>query len=267
MELMKLAEKEGILRAGLASLPSLVVAYSGGVDSAYLLHVAHEVLGERVHGILADSPSLPRHEHDAAIALASARGWPLKVIVTRELDNPLYVANPLNRCYYCKQELFDRLDAYAQEHHVARLAYGENADDAGEFRPGQMAANELCVLAPLRDAGLTKAEIRELSRRAGLPTADKAAQPCLSSRLPTGHSVTIEALAQIEAGEKLLRESGFRIYRLRHLGETARVQVAPEELPRLSDDTLRQSLAAELNALGFAQVEFDPEGYRGASLR
>lgn len=262
---MTLDEKQQILHTRLAALPSLVVAYSGGVDSTYLLHAAHEALGDRVHGLLADSPSLPRHEHDAAIALATARGWRLHIIATQELQNPLYVANPVNRCYYCKEELFDQLGQYARTHHLARIAYGENADDAHQFRPGQQAAREFDVLAPLRDATLTKAEIRELSRRAGLPTADKPAQPCLSSRLTTGFSVTPAALAQVEAGENLLRAAGFHIYRVRHLGAAARVQVAPAELPRLTEPSLRQSLTTQLLALGFTEVEFDPAGYQAAA--
>lgn len=258
---MTLDEKREQLRASLASLPSLAVAYSGGVDSAYLMHVAHEVLGDRVCAVLADSPSLPRHEHDAAVALAYAQGWTLHRIATHEMDNPQYVANPVNRCYYCKQELFDQLQHYAESHRLARIAYGENADDAHQFRPGQQAAREFEVLAPLRDAGLTKAEIRELSRRAGLPTADKAAQPCLSSRLATGLSVTTTALSQVEAGENLLRAAGFHIYRVRHHGNRARILVSPEELPRLAEPALRSSLTRDLLALGFAEIEFDPAGY------
>lgn len=261
-----LEDKSQALQDRLAALPSLVVAYSGGVDSAFLLHAAHEALGTRAHGVLADSPSLPRHELEAALELAKNRGWSLTVIATNELENPNYAANPVNRCYYCKHELFEQLGRYARDNKVERLAYGENADDMNDIRPGQQAAREFAVLAPLRDAGLTKADVRELSRRAGLPTASKAAQPCLSSRLPYGQVVTREALAQVEAGENLLRSAGFHIFRVRHLGSTARVLVAPTELPRLKDSALRDSLSTQLLALGFAQVEFDPEGYKGASL-
>lgn len=261
-----LAEKEKHLRAQLAALPSLAVAYSGGVDSAYLLYAAHEVLGAKCHGILADSPSLPRHELAAARELAAQRGWPLQIITTTELDDPHYAANPLNRCYYCKHELFDQLTQYAFAHDITHLAYGENADDAHQVRPGQKAAQEFAVLAPLREAGLTKADIRTLSQKAGLPTATKAAQPCLSSRLQHGIAVTRETLAQVEAGEAILRAKGFHIFRVRHLGDRARVQVAPEELPRLQASALQQEIAQKLSALGFAEVEFDPEGYRGASL-
>jgi pyridinium-3,5-biscarboxylic acid mononucleotide sulfurtransferase len=260
-------EKAVALQHGLNLLPSLLVAYSGGVDSAYLMQAAAEVMGPRVRGVMADSPSLPRTEKEEALALAAERGWRVEVLQTHELDNPQYAANPLNRCYFCKHELFQRMEAYARQEKFLALAYGENADDAREFRPGQQAAVEFRILAPLREAGLTKAEIRELSRVAGLPTADKAAQPCLSSRLPTGQPVTRAALAQVEAGEKVLREAGFMIYRLRHLGDRARVQVAPEELVRLQEGRLREALAGRLKSLGFTQVEFDEKPYQGASLR
>jgi uncharacterized protein len=260
-------KKAAELQQGLKSLDSLLVAYSGGVDSAYLMQAAAEAMGTRVRGVMADSPSLPRAEKEEALALATERGWRVEVLQTHELDNPQYAANPLNRCYFCKHELFQKMEAYARGEKFTALAYGENADDAGEFRPGQQAAQEFRILAPLREAGLTKAEIRQLSREAGLPTADKAAQPCLSSRLPTGQPVTREALAQVEAGEKMLREAGFMIYRLRHLGDRARVQVAPEELVRLQKGPLQQALAVRLKSLGFAQVEFDEKPYQGASLR
>lgn len=261
-----LDEKYEKLRAQFAALPSLAVAYSGGVDSAYLMHAAHEVLGAKCHGILADSPSLPRHELAAATALAAERNWSLRIIVTSELEDPRYASNPVNRCYYCKSELFDRLTHYALANDIATLAYGENADDAQQVRPGQKAAKEFAILAPLREAGLTKANVRELSRRAGLPTASKPAQPCLSSRIQHGLPVTSEALAQVEAGENILRSEGFHIFRVRHLGDRARVQVAPRELVRLQEPALQREIARQLEALGFAAVEFDPEGYQGASL-
>jgi uncharacterized protein len=264
---MTAPEKESNLLDFLRSQPSLLVAYSGGVDSAYLLHAAVLALGTRARGVIADSPSLPRRELAEAVELARQRNWPLEVIQTRELDNPAYAANPVNRCYFCKHELFACMEAHARLRGETRLAYGENADDAHDFRPGQEAAREFRVLAPLREARLTKAEIRSLSASAGLPTAGKAAQPCLSSRLPTGQPVTREALRKIEAGENLLRNAGFRIYRLRHLGEKARIQVAPDEKPRLDEPSLRLDLEKELKALGFSSVEFDSEGYRGASLR
>jgi uncharacterized protein len=208
---------------------------------------------------------LPRAELADALALARTHGWHVEVLATQELDNPDYAANPLNRCYYCKHELFDHMHAYARSHRFTALAYGENADDAHEFRPGQQAAQEFQILAPLREAGLTKADVRALARAWNLEVADKPAAPCLSSRLPTGHAVTREALAQIEAGEILIREAGFRIVRLRHHGDWARVQVSPEETPRLL--SVRDTLTPGLLALGFARIEFDEMGYQGASLR
>lgn len=255
------------LEAILQGYPSLLVAYSGGVDSAYLLHAAHQVLGTKVRGVLADSPSLPRHEYTAAVTLAQDRGWPLEVIATNELDDPRYAANPLNRCYYCKHELFQRMETYARQHAFTHLAYGENADDAHELRPGQQAATEFHVLAPLREAGLTKAQIRGLSRLANLPVHDKPAAPCLSSRITTGLPVTREVLAQVERGEEILHQHGFRIARLRHHGSWARVQVSPSEHPRLLTPEMQSTLANALGGLGFTHIEFDPEPYRGASLR
>lgn len=261
--------KAALLRERLRALPALWVAYSGGADSAYLLHEAWETLrplGREVRGVIADSASLPRAELAAALALAESRGWAVDRIETRELDNPDYAANPLNRCYFCKAELFTRMEERARAAGIVHLAYGENADDAGDFRPGRQAADEFRVLSPLREAGLAKTEVRALSHAAGLPTHDKIAMPCLSSRLPTGRPVTRGALAQVEAGEDRLRAAGFRVVRLRHLGETARVQLGPDDLPRL-DDGARGALEKEIAALGFARVEFDPQPYQGAALR
>lgn len=253
------------LATRLREIQSLLVAYSGGVDSAVLLHAATIVLGDHCRAVIADSPSLPRAELADALALAQRHGWRVEVLATQELDNPAYAANPLNRCYYCKHELFDQMHAYARQHGFTALAYGENADDAHEFRPGQQAAQEFQILAPLREADLTKADVRALARDWQLEVADKPAAPCLSSRLPTGHAVTREALAQIEAGEILLRQAGFRIVRLRNQGDWARIQVSPEETPRLL--SLRDQLTPGLLALGFKRLEFDPTGYQGASLR
>lgn len=250
----------------LSRLDSLLVAYSGGVDSAFLMHAAHEALGTRCRGVMADSPSLPRAELEEALALARNRGWNVSVLATHELDNSEYAANPPNRCYFCKQELFDRLTAHARAEGFAAIAYGENKDDMADFRPGRQAAEEFRVLAPLRDVGLTKREIRELSREFGLATADKPAQPCLSSRIPHGLPVTMEALAQIERGESILRQAGFRIFRLRHLGNRGRVQVSPEELDRLHEPAMREKLKDQLQVLGLAEIEFAMEPYGGPSL-
>lgn len=261
--------KAALLRERLRALPALWVAYSGGADSAYLLHEAWETLrplGREVRGVIADSASLPRAELTEALALAESRGWTVDRIETGELDNPAYAANPVNRCYFCKATLFSEMERRARAAGMVHLAYGENADDAGDFRPGRQAADEFRVLSPLREAGLAKAEVRALSRAAGLPTADKVAMPCLSSRLPTGRPVTREALAQVEAGETRLHAAGFRVVRLRHLGETAKVQLGPDDLPRL-DAAAKGTLEREIAALGFARVEFDPQPYQGAALR
>ena len=253
------------LRAQLASHAPLIVAYSGGVDSAYLLAEAHRALGSRVLGVIADSASLPRQALADALALARAIGAPVEVVRTAELDNPSYASNPMNRCYFCKAELFARLDALAAERGFKAIAYGENADDMKQVRPGRQAAAEFSVIAPLRDAGLTKAEIRELSRELGLPTADAPAQPCLSSRIPHGTPVTTGALAAIERGEAFVRGLGFKVFRVRHIVGAdevprAKVQIAPEEMVRVP--ALTTALNDGLLAAGYAAVEIDPDGYR-----
>jgi uncharacterized protein len=254
------------LRAQLRTHAPLVIAYSGGVDSAYLLAEAHRTLGDAVLGVIADSPSLPRAALADALALAAQIGARVEIVRTAELDNPDYASNPVNRCYFCKAELFVRLDALAKERGFRAIAYGENADDMKQVRPGRQAATEFAVIAPLRDAGLTKAEIRTLSRELGLPTADAPAQPCLSSRIPHGTPVTPEALAMIERGEAFMRSLGFRVFRVRHLaGErdaAARVQIAPGEMPRLTE--LQPAIESGLLAAGYARVEIDPAGYRSA---
>lgn len=246
----------------------LVIAYSGGVDSAYLLAEAHRVLGSEMLGVIADSPSLPRQALADALALAERIGAPVEVVRTREMENPEYASNPVNRCYFCKAELFKTLDQLAAERGFKAIAYGENADDMRQVRPGRQAAAEFQVIAPLRDAGLTKAEIRELSRELDLPTADAPAQPCLSSRIPHGTPVTLDALAMVERGEAWVRSFGFRVFRVRHLVQPgqpprARVQIAPEEMERLSE--VQEQLEGGLKAVGYAGVEIDPAGYRSAA--
>lgn len=253
------------LREILRAHTPLVIGYSGGVDSACLLVEATRTLGpERVLGVIADSPSLPRAALAEAVALAEGFGARVEVVKTSELSNPDYAANPPNRCYFCKAELFTQLDALAKTRGFAAIAYGENADDMAQVRPGRKAAEEFAVLAPLRDAGLTKAEIRELSRELGLPTADAPAQPCLSSRIPWGTPVTIDALAMVESGEAHLHALGFRIFRVRHIVERgvtrARVQIAPEEMPRLAET--QGEIERRLLEAGYASVEIDPHGYR-----
>ncbi len=262
--------KVAVLEAMLQRHAPLLIAYSGGVDSAYLLAAAHRVLGERAVGVIADSPSLPRQALRDALEVAEGIGARVEVIRTEELANANYASNPLNRCYFCKAELFQRLDQLARERSFAAIAYGENADDARQVRPGIKAAAEFAVVAPLKEAGLTKAEIRELSRAAGLPTADAPAQPCLSSRIPHGTPVSIEALGMVELGEALVRSLGFKVFRVRHhvdgdsILPRARVQIAPEEMAAL--DGCDERLRTGLLQAGYGSVEIDPQGYRGSTV-
>lgn len=262
-----LRSKKSRLEQLIHSWPSALVAYSGGVDSAFLLWFAHQVLGVKVTGILGDSPSLPRSEHSAALAFAEKHHLPLEVLRTLELDDPSYASNPPNRCYFCRSELFQRMEEVAKLRGVAILAYGENLDDSREIRPGRAAAGEFSVAAPLRDAGLTKADVRALAHAARLDVAEKPAAPCLSSRLAPGLSVTPERLAAIEHAENAVRRQGFRIIRVRHLGLKALVQVSPEETTRLQDPQLQAALTPAILRAGFSDVEFDPLGYQGAGLR
>jgi pyridinium-3,5-biscarboxylic acid mononucleotide sulfurtransferase len=255
------------LDALLGAHSPLLVAYSGGVDSAVLLWRAVQVLGDAALGAIADSPSLKRSELQEALDFANRHQLPLRVVETEETHDPRYQANPVNRCYFCKHELFSQLDSLARREKFAAVAYGENADDAGDFRPGQNAAREFAVLAPLREAGLTKADIRQLAHQAGLEVADKPAQPCLASRIPTGLEVTPEKLSQVEQAEAVLEQHGFRIVRVRHLGARALVQVSPAETPRLLEPARMNEIQKDLRKLGFAEIEFDPAGYQGASLR
>ena len=260
-------DKRAILHETLEANAPLIVAYSGGVDSAYLLAEAHRILGSRTLAVIADSPSLPRQALADALALARGIGAQVEVVQTAELDNPNYANNPVNRCYFCKAELFSRLDALAAARGFKAIAYGENADDMQQVRPGRQAASEFSVIAPLRDAGLTKAEIRELSRALGLPTADAPAQPCLSSRIPHGTPVTVAALAMVERGEVFVRNLGFKVFRVRHIVDVAdapraRVQIAPAEMSRLS--AVEAALNEGLREAGYASVEIDPDGYRTA---
>jgi pyridinium-3,5-biscarboxylic acid mononucleotide sulfurtransferase len=253
----KIRRLEELLRAH----APLLVAYSGGVDSTCLLAVAHRALGDSALGVIADSPSLPRRALADALSVARSFGALVEVIATQEIDSEQYASNPLNRCYYCKAELFAKMNALARERGFSAIAYGENADDPAHLRPGSKAAAEFAVLAPLREAGLTKAEVRELSRLYELPTAEAPAQPCLSSRIPHGTSVTREALGLIERGEEMVRSLGFRVFRVRYLAPSgARVQIALEEMHCLAE--LRDKVFDGLREVGFGIIEIDPEGYR-----
>jgi len=258
-------QKQKRLQLILGLYPRWLIAYSGGVDSTYLLAEATSLLGRSALGVIADSPSLPRKALASAIAVAQDLGAQLRVIRTGELAKPEYAANPLNRCYFCKHELFDQMQRLALDERFPVLAYGENADDALELRPGAEAATEFKVKSPLREAGLTKAEIRWLSRERNLPTADQPAQPCLSSRIPHGTPVTREALLMVENAEDRLRAEGFRVFRVRYYiakdgAITAKLQVDPSELGRLYP--LRTRLERDLRVMGFSRMMIDPIGYQ-----
>lgn len=259
-------EKELLLRQTLATLPSLIVALSGGADSAYLAWAAHAELGERALSITALSPSYSAHDRSVVADLVAQFGLRHEFVETHELENPAYRANAADRCYFCKDELFTVLDSIAAQRHFAALAYGINADDSSDFRPGHRAAAEHRVLAPLLDASLRKSEIRALSRRAGLPTWDRPASACLASRVPYGTEVTPERLALIERGESALRALGFRQFRVRLHDQLARVEINPDEMPRALSTQMAAAIATQLKAAGFAYVALDLAGYRQGSL-
>ncbi len=259
-------EKERRLLAALEAMGSVIVAYSGGADSAYLAWAANRVLGSNAVAITADSASLPDSHKEDAEAFAHEHGIRHEYILTREFDNPDYVANNPDRCFHCKDELFTRLDEIAKEQGIAHVIYGVNVDDLGDYRPGQRAAKLHEVKAPLVEAGLTKAEIRELSKRAGLATWDRPASACLSSRIPYGTPVTIQNVKTVDRGEDAIRALGFRQFRVRFHGDVVRIEVAPEELERAMNVEMARRFTAIFKALGFHYVTLDLEGYRQGSL-
>jgi uncharacterized protein len=263
---LELSRKEAELRDLLAGFPSLIVAYSGGVDSAYLAYAATQALGARARCITADSASYPDRHRQIAIGLAAEFGFQHELIPTGELDNPDYRANPANRCYFCKHELYTHLTAIARERGIAVIADGSNADDRGDYRPGRQAAREFSVRSPLDEVGLTKAEIRELSRRAGLPTWNEPASACLSSRIPYFSEVTSEKLQMIERAEAVLRELGFRICRVRHHDTLARIELGRDEMARALQPDVADRIDAGLRAIGYQHVTIDLRGYRLGSL-
>jgi uncharacterized protein len=259
-------EKEALLLSRLANISSIIVALSGGADSAYLAWAAHQALGERALSVTALSPSFSAYDRAIVEGFVSKLGVRHEFIETHEMENPSYRANESNRCYFCKDELFSELDALALTRGFAAVAYGVNADDTLDFRPGHRAATKHQVLAPLLDAGLRKAEIRTLSQRAALPTWDRPASACLASRLPYGTEVTPGRLALVERGEAALRELGFRQFRVRLHDQLARVEIAPEEMPRALSLQMSAAIADRLKEAGFTYVALDLEGYRQGSL-
>jgi uncharacterized protein len=263
----ELAAKRTALEAALGGMGSVLVAYSGGVDSACLALFAHRVLGSRALAVTADSESLAAEQRELALEVARRFGFRHRVVRTGELQDPLYARNDADRCYHCKSELFRHLLPLAAAERLAHVAYGLIVDDLQDFRPGQRAAAEAGARAPLAEAGLTKADVRALSRELGLPTAELPASPCLASRLPYGTPVTVEALRRVERAEAALRALGFRELRVRHLGESARVEIAAAEMSRLADEPgAREAVVAAVCQAGYAAAVIDPEGYRRGRL-
>jgi pyridinium-3,5-biscarboxylic acid mononucleotide sulfurtransferase len=261
-----LAAKEDRLRMELRQLGRLLVAYSGGVDSAYLAWLAHEVLADDMLAIVADSPSLARTQLADAIAFASEQAIPLQIISTSELDHPEYARNNGQRCFHCKDELFSAMEQLRSERGFDAIAYGVNLDDQGDFRPGQQAAHQHHIAAPLLDVGLKKEDIRQLARAAGLRIWDKPAAACLSSRIEYGRPVTREALEVVERGEEAIRALGFRQFRVRHHGDIVRIEIARDELHRALDPAMAAQFTAIFKALGFQFVTLDLEGFRSGSM-
>lgn len=261
-----LDQKEQSVFGYLESLGSVIVAFSGGVDSAYVAYAASRVLQDRALAVTAISPSYPDRQKRDAIAFVQQFGLRHRFIETDEMSDVNYRRNPANRCYYCKTELYAKLARLAQEQGFAAICDGVNVDDLGDFRPGRQAAKESGVLSPLVACGINKAEVRALSHRAGLPTWDKPASACLSSRIPYGMEITVEKLRVIEAGEEVLRRLGFRVFRVRHHGEIVRLEFGRDELARAMRPEVTERLIHEFKALGFLYVTIDLEGYRSGSL-
>lgn len=263
---MDLAQKSALLQTTLKDLGSVLVAYSGGTDSAYLAYAAHQALGEKMLAVIADSPSLPRAELAAALAFAEEHNIPIQILQTAELENPAYQRNDSQRCFHCKDELFTQMESERAARGFQHIAYGMNLDDRSEFRPGQLAATQHRAVAPLVTAQLSKSEIRQLAREANLTLADKPASACLASRIEYGRTVTRENLNQVEQAEVALHILGFHQVRVRHHGDLARIEISRSELPRaLTVETLDQ-ITATLKPLGFRYITLDTQGYRSGSM-
>jgi pyridinium-3,5-biscarboxylic acid mononucleotide sulfurtransferase len=263
---MDLAAKSALLNQTLCDLGSVLVAYSGGTDSAYLAYAAHRTLGNKMLAIIADSPSLPRAELAAALSFATEHNIPLQILQTNELESPDYQRNDARRCFHCKDELFTQMEQARAANNFAHIAYGRNLDDDGDFRPGQQAATQHHAVAPLVTAQLTKQEIRQLAREANLSLADKPASACLASRIEYGRPVTRENLSQVEQAEAFLHALGFTKVRVRHHGDLARIEIAREDLPRALSVPVLEKITAAIKPLGFLYVTIDTEGYRSGSM-
>lgn len=263
---MTLNEKFDLLKSNIEKMGSLAVAFSGGVDSTFLLKVAHDVLGDNVLAITARSATFPEREFKEAVEFAKSIGAKHEIIVSEELDIEGFSDNPTNRCYLCKNELFTKIKESAERHGIKYIADGSNVDDLGDYRPGLQAIKELGVVSPLREAGLTKDDIRTLSKEMGLPTWDKPAFACLSSRFPYGNKITREKLEMVDKGEQFLLEKGFKQVRVRHHGDLARIEVATSERSKFFDEKLMDSIYEAFKGFGFTYVSLDLKGYRTGSM-